>query len=125
MIVKEYSRGDKIEYPDFTLNRDMHVEPAELSLPDIHGDCILFKDPWGFRESGYDVHHVESLPVHQFYVRGLINHKDPMTNVEKTYIFTAKIEGLNVGKVDYNKLVSAAIDLLKYREEQEVANASE
>lgn len=119
IIVKEYDKGEWIGYPQDTLPADMHVEPMELSLPDMHGDCILFRDNGRFRDRGYDVHHVESMPVAEFYVRGLIEHNHPKDHVRKIYVFTARMKGLNVGKLDYDKLVDAAIEQLEFNLKQE------
>ncbi len=112
ILVREYSKGGRIDYPQDLLPLDMHVEPGELSLPDMHGDCILFRDNGKFRDHGYDVHHVQSMAVSEFLVRGLIEHtgKD---KVSRTYVFTARMQGLNVGKLDYDKLVEAAIEQLE------------
>lgn len=120
ILVREYKNCDKIEYPTDLLPESMHVEPMELSLPDIHGDCILFRDNGKFRERGYDVHHVQSMAVTEFLVRGLIEHSDK-AGQRKTYVFTARIQGLNVGKLDYDKLVEAAIEQLEFNLGQEVA----
>ncbi len=119
ILVREYDKGDKIEYPQDILPEDMHIEPMELSLPDINGDCILFRDNGVFRDRGYDVHHVQSMATTEFLVRGLIEHNDPTDHVRKTYVFTARIQGLNVGKLDYNKLVEAAIEQLEFNLGQE------
>jgi hypothetical protein len=113
IIVREYEKFDKIDYPQELLSDDMHVEPIELSLPHVHGDCILFRDNGKFRDRGYDVHHVQSMAVAEFYVRGIIEHtgKD---HVPRKYVFTARMQGLNVGKLDYDKLVEAAIEQLEF-----------
>ncbi len=114
ILVREYYNSEKIEYPVDTLDSDMHVEPSELSLPDMHGDCILFRDNGKFRDRGYDVHHVESMPVAEFLVRGLIEYNDRKDHVRKKYVFTARMKGMNVGKLDYDKLVEAAIEQLEF-----------
>ncbi len=119
IIVKEYNKGDKIEYPQDLLPEDMHIEPWNLSLPDEYGDCILFRDCGKFKDRGYDVHHVQSMVVPEFLVRGLIEHNDSSDHVRKIYVFTAKIRGLNIGKLDYDKLVEAAIEQLEFNLKQE------
>lgn len=119
IIVKEYEKGNKIEYPLDLLPEEMHIQPFNLSLPDEFGDCILFRDNGKFRDRGYDVHHVQSMVVPEFLVRGLIEHNDPKDHVRKTYVFTARIRGLNIGKLDYDKLVEAAIEQLEFNLSQE------
>ncbi len=119
ILVREYRIGGKIEYPADLLPESMHVEPIELSLPDIHGDVIFFRDNGKFRDRGYDVHHVQSMAVPEFLVRGLIEHSE-YHHAKKTYVFTARIQGLNVGKLDYDKLVEAAIEQLEFNLAQEV-----
>ncbi len=121
LLVREYKKGDMIDYPSDLLPEDMHIEPMELSLPDQHGDCILFRDNGKFRDRGYDVHHVQSMAVTEFLVRGLIEHNDP-DKVRRTYVFTARMQGLNVGKLDYDKLVQSAIEQLEFNLGQEDKN---
>lgn len=119
IIVREYKNSDRIDYPQDTLPEDFHVEPIELSLPDVHGDCILFRDSGKYRDHGYEVHHVQSMVVPEFLVRGLIEHNDNRDHVRKTYVFTARMQGLNIGKLDYDKLVAAAIEQLEFNLKQE------
>ncbi len=118
LIVKEYKKGDWIDYPQELLPTDMHVEPMELSLPDVYGDCILFRDNGKYRDKGYDVHHVQSMAVTEFFVRGLIEHTG-RDQIGRTYVFTARMKGMNVGKLDYDKLVEAAIEQLEFNLKQE------
>ncbi len=123
IIVREYTQYDKVEYPPETLPEDFHVEPMELSLPNIHGDCILFRDNGYWHDKGYDVHHVQSLPVTEHYVRGLIEHDGQM------YVFTARMKTQNVGLLDWNKLVEEAIEQLDFNkklkeDEDELAKCS-
>lgn len=113
MIVREYEKYDMIVYPQDTLPEDFHVEPMELSLPNQHGDCILFRDNGYLRDKGYDVHHVQSLPVPEHYVRGLIEHEG------KTYVFTGRMKTLNVGLLDWYRLTEAAIEQLEFNLKQE------